>query len=86
MTWDAPLFGGERLPLTTDAKQRIDQNPLVRAYGFDPKGRLCGGCALLSKHRQSSRAWFKCALRAPGGRASDHFARWNACAKFQEAP
>jgi hypothetical protein len=58
-------------------------NPLLKLYGSTP-GRMCGACRFISKHGRGVRGWFKCEFREHGGRATDHFASWPACGKFEE--
>ena len=57
-------------------------NPLVRIYGQAEPGLKCKDCKHFLRFRQAT-TWFKCALRNGGGRATDHRANWQACARFQ---
>ncbi len=60
-------------------------NPLLRVYGPGPEGAICRDCVYLRAHQQSKR-WYKCVLRAPGGPATDHRVRWQACGRFEARP
>ena len=70
-------------------KEQLDlkliPNPVVRIYGFGPKGQKCKGCKKLY-FRQHSKRYYKCELRKETrGTGSDHRVNWPACSKFERA-
>ncbi len=56
-------------------------NPML-VFGIGEPGTRCKDCRFLKKYQQAG-TWFKCQLRPSGGKATDHRANWQACAKFQ---
>jgi hypothetical protein len=55
-------------------------NPCIAVFGPGPEGALCRKCS----HLYHNGRFLKCDLRAhTNGAATDHKARWPACAKFQ---
>lgn len=60
-------------------------NPCVGLFGKGPEGKTCRTCAhLIRKGR--GKTYIKCALRRnTNGPATDHRARWMACAKYEVA-
>ena len=59
-------------------------NPCVGIFGSGPAGRVCRECVHLYR-KVMGKTYLKCALRRnTGGPATDHRARWAACAKFEE--
>jgi hypothetical protein len=60
-------------------------NPCIKTFGAGPEGEMCRGCIHLMRHQGASRTFLKCALRQnTSGPATDHFASWPACAKFEK--
>ena len=60
------------------------RNPCVHWFGPGPEGSACRTCRNLEAHGGGSqRTWYKCALRAPGGPATDHRVNWPACAQYK---
>ena len=66
-------------------KSRLKKiNPMVKLFGLDPYNRRCKHCVHLQGHKQSA-SWFKCNLRRKSSSvATDHYANWEACLKFEE--
>ena len=61
-----------------------DPNPMVRVYGPDPLGRTCRECRFLFAF-ETDRRYFKCEKRRVSHSvATDHRARWRACALIEE--
>lgn len=60
-------------------------NPCLRLHGPGPDATTCKNCTHLYR-AGGSKTFFKCRLRgkATSGPATDHYAGWPACGKYQE--
>lgn len=60
-------------------------NPCVVAFGPGPADRNCSSCMHLVAQGGVAGRYLKCDLRRiTGGSATDHRARWPACARYEE--
>lgn len=63
----------------------LASNPCVLFYGEGPEGRICFDCVHFFKQPGTAGTYYKCDLRrVTRGPASDHRARWPACARFED--
>jgi len=64
-------------------KAPTNDNPCVRLYGLDEKGRKCKTCNLLIGEDYHNKVYYKCSLRKrTRGAGSDHRVRWDACVRY----
>ena len=61
------------------------RNPCLTMWGAGPDGAICKTCVHLYG-TGNNKKFFKCAMRGKptSGPATDHYANWPACAKFQK--
>jgi hypothetical protein len=85
------------LPLTEEQQEwlikvapakRPKPNPCIAFFGPGPAGKICKDCLhLIRRVGSGTRVWFKCEFNGPcRGVATDHKAKWPACARFEEVP
>lgn len=59
-------------------------NPQLRIFGRGPAGVTCKGCVHLVRHGNGNKSFLKCSkVNITSGPATDHFASWEACGKFE---
>ena len=82
-----PVVGPLTLFDLQPVTDRRFENPCVRLFGPGPKGAICKGCVHLYVNQPGHKNFFKCDLRRhSNGPATDHKARWPACARFEARP
>jgi len=60
-------------------------NPCVHLYGRGPERKTCKTCKHLYAQGGTSKRYLKCDLRrSTRGPATDHYAGWDACARYEE--
>jgi hypothetical protein len=67
-----------------EAEKNREPNPMVRAFGRGPEGKICRECRHMIVKR-FAKTYYKCRFREnTNGPGSDHRVRWSACVKFEE--
>lgn len=64
---------------------KANPNPCLLMYGAGPDGVICKRCVHLFR-QGGNKTFCKCKLRgkATHGPATDHYANWPACGKYEE--
>jgi hypothetical protein len=83
------MFGRDRDPgevvVGRTKSGSATSNPCVIAFGPGPDGKRCGTCSHIWARGDVAGTYLKCDLRlSTSGAATDHRARWPACAKYEE--
>jgi hypothetical protein len=82
------LFGQEiridvKNPKRSKIKKKPKINPLIAVFGKGPEVKKCGSCAF-HYYKSFAKDYPKCRKRTPGGAATDHSSRYEACGAYQE--
>ena len=76
------LFDDSEVPAD---ESKVNDNPMVQAYGFGLRGKKCRTCKYLLVNQPGQNRYYKCELRGvTNGPGTDHRVGWNACSNYEE--